>query len=220
MDLKMIGLVGVLASAGCMHMDFDLDQGVKGSGKLAKEHRTVSKFSKIELNGAYDVEVKVGPATSVDLSGDDNLLKLVKTTVEDGTLVLTTTKDINTKKPMKVTVTTPDLSAFTLNGAGDVNIEGVKGEEFSIDLSGAGDLSAKGHVTKLSVTMNGAGDVKLYELHADNVTAELNGAGDMKVWASKYLKASMSGAGDLSYKGHPAKVDKDSSGVGDISAAD
>ena len=216
MNWKLLGLVGVIGASGCMDLDLNLDQGVRGSGKLASEHRSVGNFSKIDMRGAYDVSVKVGPATSVDISGDDNLLKLVETTVEDGTLVLSSTKNMHPKKPMKVTITTPDLAAFALKGAGDVDISGVHNDSFTVDLKGAGDLKASGEAAKVDATLKGAGDMDLYNLHAGEVSADLSGAGDMKVYASKYLNAKVSGVGDLSYKGHPAKVDKSKSGVGDI----
>ena len=223
MDFKILGLAGVLGAVGCMDMDLSFDQGVKGSGTQATEHRKVDSFSKIDMKGAYDVEVTVGPKASVDITGDDNLLKLVETTVDHdtGTLTLSTKKNVHpSKKGLKVVITTPDLSAFTLKGAGDVNIDGLHGEEFNVNLSGAGDLTAKGSVNSIVATLHGAGDMNLYDVHASNVDADLSGAGDMKVWASKYLKAKMSGVGDLSYKGHPEKVDKSKSGVGDINAED
>src|SRR5205814_5782767 len=167
--------------------------------------------------GAYDVVVKVGRSTSVDISGDDNLVKLVETTVENGTLVLTSKKNMHPLKPLKVTISTPDLKAFALKGAGDVNISGVHNDDFTVDLRGAGDLTATGRANKVDATLKGAGDMNLYGLQAQNVSADLSGAGDMKVYATKYLNAKVSGVGDLSYKGHPRRVDKSKSGVGDIS---
>jgi hypothetical protein len=203
-----------------MDMDLSFDQGIKGSGKIATDHRTVTKFSKIDTKGAYDVEVKVGSDTSVTVSGDDNLLKLVETKVEDGTLTISTVKNVHPRKSLKVIVTTPSLDTFALHGAGDVNIAGIKGKSFTATLHGAGDFTASGEVTNLDATLKGAGDMNLYGLHAANVNATLNGAGDLSVWASKYLNAKMSGVGDLSYKGHPVKVDRDKSGVGDINEVD
>ena len=223
MDFKIVGLAGLLASVGCMDMDINFDQGIKGSGVTATEHRKVDAFSKIDMKGAYDVNVTVGPKTSVDITGDDNLVKLVEATVdhETGTLTLSTKKNIHpSRKGLKVNITTPNLNEFTLKGAGDVNIEGLHGDDFNVNLSGAGDLTAKGEVSSVTAKLHGAGDMNLYDLHSSNVDADLSGAGDMKVWASKYLKAKMSGVGDLSYKGHPAKVEKNKSGVGDINEED
>src|SRR5579885_1637946 len=124
MICKVLGLIGIVAATGCMVISADLDQGVKGSGKEATEHRTVTAFSKIDMRGAYDVQVNVGPATGVTITGDDNLLKLVETTVKDATLVLSTKKNVHpSKNGLKVSITTPDLSSFSLSGAGDVNID-------------------------------------------------------------------------------------------------
>jgi hypothetical protein len=220
MVLKFIAFAGVLSSIGCIGMDLHFDDGVKGSGKVIQEQRKVSGFSKIDMKGAYDVEVKVGPATKVELKGDDNLLKLIETSVENGSLVLSSKKNLRPTKGLRVTISTPNLTAFLLKGAGDVNIEGINTKEFTVDLRGAGDLLASGKADKVNAVLKGAGDMNLYGLRASNVDAELSGAGDMNVWASKHLKARMSGVGDLSYKGNPATVDKSKSGIGSISAED
>lgn len=220
MKWKLLGLLGVVSGAGCMDMNLSVGPGVQGSGKEATETRDVAKFNKIEMQGAYDVDVKLGSKQSVSIKGDDNLLKLVETKVADGTLVLSTKENVHPTHHLKVTITAPNLQSFALKGAGDVNIQGVHEDNFSVDLRGAGDLTAAGEAKKLDVTLKGAGDVKLYDLHAENASVDLSGAGDVNVYASKYLKAKVSGVGDLSYKGHPATVEKDKSGVGDINDAD
>ena len=221
MSWKLLGLVGVIGgSAGCMDMNLSFGPGVQGSGKAGSETRDVSSFEKIEMRGAYDVEVKVGDKQHVEISGDDNLLKLVETSVKDGTLILSTKENVHPKTKLKVLISAPNLQAFSLKGAGDVNIQGVHEDNFTIDLRGAGDLTASGEAKKLDVTLKGAGDLKLYDLRAESASVDLSGAGDVNVYASKFLKAKVSGVGDLSYKGHPATVEKTKSGVGDINDAD
>jgi len=220
MVLKAIGLISAMASVGCVAMDMNFGQGVQGSGKMATEHRKVSGFTKIDTEGAYDIVVKIGPAAGMDITGDDNLVKLVETKMKGDTLVVSTKKDIHSKKGLKITITTPSLTSFSLEGAGDVDISGVKDSNFSVALSGAGDLKAVGQTKNLHASLSGAGDMKLFDLQAESVDATLSGTGDLKVYASKKLKANMSGVGDISYKGHPGDVQKSSSGVGDINSAD
>jgi hypothetical protein len=203
-----------------MDMNLSFGDGIRGSGKVATVSRNVSGFSKIDTQGAYDVDVVVGPKASLKITGDDNLLPLVETRVEQGTLVLTSKKNLNPRKSLKVTITTPSLESFMLKGAGDVDIKGIEGNDFSLSLFGAGDLRASGTVRNLNATLKGAGDMNLFGLRAENAVAELSGAGDVSVYATKYLKARVSGVGDLRYKGHPEKVEKSSSGVGDIHEAD
>lgn len=220
MDWKMLGIVAAAAgSTGCVDISI-LHPGVQGSGKAATEHRTVSKFSSIDAKGSFDVDVKIGGAPSITITGDDNLLKLVETKVDGDTLVLSTTKDYNSKTNMKVMVTAPSLEDFDLHGAGDVNIRGVKQESMGLHLYGAGDLTAEGTVRDLKVDLYGAGDIDLFGLKAENATATLKGAGDMNVFASNKLDVKVMGAGDVTYKGHPKTVTKSASGVGDIQSAD
>lgn len=219
MVLKLLGLVGLAGTVGCQDMMFGND-GVQGSGRSATESRKIGNFSRIETKGAFDVKVKVGPVASLQIKGDDNLLKLIETTVDNGTLLLSTKENINPKKDIVVTITTPRLQSFNLKGAGDVDIDGVKEEKFTLDLRGAGDMNVRGTARDLEITLKGAGDMDLYDLRAENVRASLRGAGDIRVYASRYLKAEVMGAGDLHYKGHPEKVEKAASGIGDIEEVD
>jgi hypothetical protein len=219
MDWKMLGFVAALGSTGCMDLHV-LQGGVQGSGKSATEHRSVSKFSSIDAKGAFDVDVQVGSPASVTITGDDNLLKLVQSKVEAGTLVLNTTRSVNTMIDMRVKITVPSLKDFSLRGAGDVNIVGVKQDKISLHLYGAGDLTATGSVRELDVDLYGAGDMELFDLRAQNATATLKGAGDMNIYASHKLDAKVYGVGDITYKGHPKTVVKSASGLGDISSAD
>src|SRR4051812_25644578 len=95
------GCLGVLA--GC-HFDMDFSQGVDGSGKAISESKTVGSFTKIREDGAANLYVKVGPSTSVKVEGDDNIVPMVKCTVEDGTLVIKTKGNFHPKTKLLVTV--------------------------------------------------------------------------------------------------------------------
>lgn len=220
MNWKVLGLVGLVGSVGCMDFNMNMRPGVQGSGKLATETRDVASFSKIDMRGAYDVTVKLGAKQHVEITGDDNLVKLVETKVQDGALVLSTKENVHPKNKLKVAITAPNLQAFALKGAGDVTIDGIHENNFTLDLRGAGDLTASGEAKQLDVTLKGAGDLKLYDLHSENASVDLSGAGNVDIYASKDLKAKVSGVGDLSYKGHPATVEKNKSGVGEIRDAD
>jgi hypothetical protein len=206
-----------IGAAGCVDMDFD--QGVKGSGVLKNEERSVGDFSKIESKGAFDVFVKIGPRGKIKLEGDDNLLPLVSTSVEKGTLILSTQESINPKKDMKVWITVPKLDAFELKGAGDVSFEDLNQDTFDLKVKGAGDISGNGRVKTLSVQVDGAGDVEFFDVKAEEIDATIRGAGDLDVYASKRLTAKVFGVGDIRYKGRPAKITREVKGLGDISAA-
>ena len=55
---------------------------VNGSGTLATESRALAGYSAIALRGGIDIVVRQGEREGVQLSGDDNLVPLVQTTLE------------------------------------------------------------------------------------------------------------------------------------------
>src|SRR5689334_7047026 len=57
-----------------------------GSGHAATQTRSLPAFDKIDLAGANNVAVRVGPRQSVVVHADDNLLARVETSVRDGRL--------------------------------------------------------------------------------------------------------------------------------------
>ena len=62
--------------------------GLKGSGAAATQTRTLPAFTAVDLAGANNVIVHVGGTQAVTVHGDDNLVKYVTTTVQDGTLAI------------------------------------------------------------------------------------------------------------------------------------
>ena len=73
--------------AGCLIESSSCDfVGVRGSGVLKTEARTVGEFKRISSRGSADVAVKIGSPASVEVTADDNLVQYVTTEVKDGTL--------------------------------------------------------------------------------------------------------------------------------------
>lgn len=58
----------------------------EGSGRRLSQERAVGRFSRIELFGIGDVNVRLGRAPAVTISADDNLLSSFTSVVEGDTL--------------------------------------------------------------------------------------------------------------------------------------
>lgn len=214
---------------------------VKGSGKVVTENRTVGEFAAVASQGSFDVVVRQGNAPAVQVSADDNLVPLIETVVENGrdgaTLQLRWKRgtSIQTRSAVKVTVTTPKLTALTASGSGDFTIEAFKTpvlkvslkgsgnaafeslatDELTVSLAGSGDVSGSGRATRLAVSIAGAGDVSLGDLKADDVKVDIAGSGDATVHAGKTLAVSIAGAGDVNYSGE-AQVKSRILGAGSV----
>jgi hypothetical protein len=199
--------IGSLASA----------QRIDGSGRSRTESRSVGNFTKIDLKGASNVEVALGPNFRVSVTADDNLINHIETRVVNGQLVIGTRNNIRPKTKMLVKIVMPRLEQFDLNGAGNVRIDGLSGAAFTGILNGAGNMTLNGRVDRVTYTLRGAGNIHGHRLIARDATATLNGAGNVELHASNRLNATVNGAGNVLYTGSP-QVTRSVRGAGRIVA--
>jgi hypothetical protein len=208
----------LISFAAAIAQDSKKTEQVIGSGVVKSEKRDVEKFDAVTLKGSADVFITVGEKTEVTVTADDNILPYVTTEVEENTLVISTKPHTSLHyKELKVFITTPDLSAIKLDGSGDIEVEGLKGDSFKIDVNGCGDVAAKGQVQKLDCLIKGSGDLALGDLEAKAVNIKIAGSGDAKINAVESLQAKISGSGDIAYKAHDKlKIVKKILGSGEI----
>ena len=191
------------------------------TGPLQTEQRQVGEFHQVELRGAGDLTVAVGPATSLTITADPELLRNLKTEVRDGRLIIDHERGWSwfRSSTLKIELSTPMLDALAINGAGDTAITGVKGEQLALEVNGAGDLTASGETGTLDAHIKGAGDMDLLQLAARDARVSINGAGDLRVRARGALEATINGAGSISYAGSPQQVKTKINGAGSIRPA-
>ncbi len=65
---------------------FHFGMGIRGKGPVKTESRNVSGFHAIDLNVSAEVEVKISDNYFVEVEAQENLLPILKTEVENGTL--------------------------------------------------------------------------------------------------------------------------------------
>jgi len=186
----------------------------------ADQTRSVAPFTAVANSGAIDVHIEVGKTQSVTASGSDDFLANLQTEVVGNELKLHMRHGtINGFHwdDMKVTITVPELTAFTMSGAGDTTITHMSGDSLEVRFSGAGSLKAEGSVRNLTLEVGGVGSIDTRALHAETATVDVGGVGSVKVWASRQLDASLGGVGSLTYYGDPKTVNSNGGGLGSIS---
>ncbi len=198
-----------------------------GSGIAATESREVSGFSAITLRGGMDIVVRQAAREAVQVTADDNLLPLLKTTVEGNgesrTLVIEWARGQSVRPRAKTVVTvdvirltalassgsgdlvvepikTPAL-ALSLSGSSDARLRGLDTAQLRVDIRGSGDVQASGKAGTLNLSIAGSGDVQARELAADDVSISIAGSGDASVRADKTIAVSIAGSGDVEYTG-------------------
>ena len=201
---------------GCHGIHF-FGKGVAGSGVRKTEKRVVSNFKRIEVGGAYKVEIVAQQSEQgIELEGDDNILPLVKTEVSGDTLHIGSDEPFNTKKAIVVKIAASDVQGLNISGACDASAKNIKTDRFDMNVTGASDIIVQGETTSLKISSRGASKIDAENLTARSVNVSTSGAGKTRIYASEELTADASGASTITYSGDPKVVNKKDSGASTI----
>lgn len=191
-----------------------------GSGDFGRDERQLEAFRSVKILGGVDVNYQRGSVQQVQITGDRNLLPLIKTQVSQGILTIGSTKSYQTQLPLTVELSSPVLTAMTMRGAGDIVLKGLDEESLRLELNGSGNVKAEGKVGHLSVDLTGASDVDAKNLISEQAEIRLTGSGDLDLTVKDFLKVQIMGSGDVTYYGNPVKIEKRIIGSGDIQPGD
>ena len=235
---RSVAVVAVLlAVTGCSD---DNRTTIEGSGNVVTETRTVDEFDQISVEGFGKLNVEVGPAVSLTVEAEDNVLQYLITEVRGSTLKVGSDDDHefrNVEEPV-YTITTPSLVKVSIAGSGDVTATGIETDDFDVSIagsgdvitpevvvgsfdvsiSGSGDVEPTGTTTSLGVSINGSGNFRGEGLVVADAEVDINGSGDVTVNASDTLDVSINGSGSVRYLGDP-EVTQSVDGSGSVSRA-
>ena len=215
---------------------------VKGTGKEITEERQLSGFNKIFASDKVDVHLTQGSDYSVKVVAGKQVIKLIKTKVENGVLTISDDNrcDFTRSYKRKVTVyvTMPGLRSVINDGVGDVymdnrftcdtlNYSMSNSGNLHLDINantvyggmhGNGDVYMKGSVAHNFVHAGGQGYYHGFEAVSGDVILTLKTSGSAEVNVNAYLKIEMyaRSTGNIYFKGYPATVEKVIAGSGKL----
>jgi len=193
-----------------------------GNRLVKEESREISNsFQQIRSTGPVDIILKQGSVTTVVVRTDANIIPYISTTVKNGTLTVSTKRNIRFAKVMEVYVTTPEINQISASGSGDMICKDVfKAPNMKILASGSGDVSANLKSKDVIIKLSGLGDVTVNGIHG-SVQMVVSGSGDVKAGRLQLMKCTVKsvGSGDISLYGKTAALAIVSAGSGDIDAS-
>jgi hypothetical protein len=225
--LALIVLAGITTGlSSCMF------RCVHGSGKIVSEDRQVSDFSKISVSGAFKVIMKQDSSMSVKITGDDNLMKYIKTESDGDKLHIFTKRNFCNSGEITINIGVRNLEELRASGAVDVDAQGkfhaqnmhfnlsgasrismeLTATEVSTSASGASELNIKGQATSNNIDLSGASKVYAFDFVVNSSDIQSSGAGYAEVNILSSLNVNSSGGSEVKYKGNPSTVHNDSSG--------
>lgn len=197
----------------------------RSSAKRVERRYKVGEFEKIELGSLQNVHFTQGDSTSVRIVGSERAVRDLALKLEGGVLKISDTRSrrllgISTHDRVDIYITGPDLTGISVEGAGDVSVEGLLDTDvFDISIRGAGDVDLENVLCDvLNVTVMGAGDVDVEKIQCQSSTILLKGVGDVDVHYDRCdrVNCRLYGVGDITLSGRVGRLDKLLAGSGDI----
>lgn len=171
-------------------------------GKIATKTVAVSDFTQITINGAYEVHYSQGEASLV-INAPEKIMEHL-TFEQSGDMVTIGTDGKRIRwKDVEVYVTSPALNTLIANGAVDFEAnQGIVAEDFLVEVNGAGDVDINGLTSKTAnFQINGAGDMDIKHLDTGTLVITVAGAGDVEVHGrADKAEVSVAGAGEIDLK--------------------
>ena len=209
---------------------------VEGSGEVIVEHRDLPVYNSIEAHG--DIELYVTQLnTGVEVHAESNLIKYVRTYVEDQTLIVKIAdsdgNDINLKplEPIRVYVKLVRIKEVSLYDGviltssqlvadgGEINvflsgeswgyINAIRTGTLHVSLSGGSELQViDGQVTEQYIS---ASDESIYTadwLRSETTEIQLSDNSEATIWAEDTFNVNLSGGSMAYYYGSPVNLNE------------
>lgn len=212
-----------------------------GNEQLVTQNISINEFHTLELKGNFEVEISYASQTKIDVIAESNIYDALDITNSNGILDVSA-KNMITLEPnedIKIVIQTPSIDKIITKGASSITFKdqiasndafsfensgttaaeiNIKSNKVIVTNSGAGAITISGQTNDAEFTSSGAANIDAGKLIALNTYVKLSGAGNATVYASKYLNATVTGVGNISYLGNPLKIDKKINGLGNIAA--
>lgn len=213
---------------------------VKGNGNIITSNRSEGSFDAVKASGSFDVFFSQAETNEIRIEADENLMKYIQTSVEDGVLRIRTKSGMNIRpsQDIKVYVKSPKYKSVSLSGSGnmvaetkitstekiklsisgsgDIKLQEIDAPQVDVNISGSGKAEGFGSTRDLDIDVAGSGDVMMKDLKAENAKISIAGSGNVWVFASMKLDVRVAGGGDIHYYGNPADIKSKLAGSGNL----
>jgi hypothetical protein len=182
---------------------------VSGSGNAITQDRKLPTFTILKNTTFVNVVIVQAKESKAIVKADGNVINHVLTQVEDNTLTISMERGISYGKSsnyITVEVHTPHLSELVNSGTGNVTINSLKEEKFTLANKGTGDVSSSCLLVSktLVMTSGGTGNLNISFMAQGDVIIKNAGTGDMVLDVIQNVTSSMkiqnSGTGDITLK--------------------
>lgn len=158
--------------------------------------REVNGFTSVEARAGTDVEVMIGGAFSVDVSGPD--ADRIVTRVSDGTLIVEPMRGTHSgRRNAEIRVTMPRVEGLAASSGADLIARGVNGGAISLSVSSGADLRVSGTCATFNADASSGADLHAGELRCQDGNVSVSSGADARVYATGALNVDASSGGGV-----------------------
>lgn len=196
----------------------------------ADQGYAVTDFDRISVEGPYVVRLATGRTTSARATGSREALDRLTIDSQGQTLRIRPNRSAWGGNPgaqqgiVEVTLSTRQLRAGRVIGAGALDIDGVEGLRVDLTVEGSGRIRAvnveadnlfvgvrgsgridlAGEARTLRADVQGSGDIDGSRLAADDVTLDASSTGNVALGPARSARINAGGLGEVTVLGRPA----------------
>ncbi len=232
--LLLIALVGIAQTIDAQNW---WKNKIKGEGEVEKKEISVDPFDGFTVAVSANVYIRQGESHEMTVKAQPNIIDNIELKYEGDHLKITYDRPVWRAKRIEIYITTPSVDKIGVSGSGNVrgdskfkglddlqiNVSGSGNISFDFEakavatrISGSGNVTLNGSGSSISSTISGSGNMNAGGLKVQEANVRVSGSGNITVYATESLEASVSGSGDVRYKGSPERLRSKSSGSGSI----
>jgi hypothetical protein len=207
----------------------------------AGQDRDVPAFDSIDVAAGIRASVTIGQRKPLHVEANDDVLPLVETRVEDGTLHIgfKPHSRLSSTGEVVVTAQTPELhsvagsggamvkasltkageSALAASGGSEIHVSGVDARKLVVDASGGSVLRATGRTEEVHLMLSGGSHFESPQLEARDVHVNGSGGAIAEVRATGQVRGNLSGGSEMHVRGG-ARASVHTSGGSEVSVDD
>jgi len=221
----------LIVSTSCM---FD---GVRGNGNVITKNRKISNdFIRIKVSRGLEVFITKSKNVSLVVEADENLHEIIETEVKDGTLIITSQRNIWHASTKIIHLSVENLNEILVSSGAEVSsentffsddmkINATSGAEANLhlnvnslilDTSSGANVKLAGKAIYFKVSSSSGSDIKAYELETETCVASASSGSDIKVYVSDSFEGKATSGAGIKYKGNPKIVQKNNNSGGSV----
>ncbi len=226
-----------LSITSCNH-NINFGKSITGSGNVTTEKRNLANFDKVTVSQGLECEIIYSDKLEVTVEADDNLINGIHTTVENGTLDISSEYDnyINVVSKriivhMPKIVSLESTSGSTLKSGNilksdDIRLKSssgssleveVEADKVTLETSSGSEQTVIGKALKVYSASSSGSTIDADELLANEVFAQSTSGSSTSVNAAVLLDGKASSGSSISYSNSPKEVRKEESSGGSVS---